>query len=331
MNERVGRAADVGRAILREVRAEDLPFMVGSIAYHAFVSLLPMLLLFMFVTSAVGTETLAAHIVELMGTYAPASAQPFVRSAIRRGSEGGVSLLGILALAWGTFKIFRTLDAAFAEIYDTERSTSLLDELRDGFVVLIALVLAVGVLGTLGSVIRIPAHVPFAGAVTAVLSVLILSVAFFPIYYVFPNVEVGVGEVLPGVLIAAIGWVALENLFGVYVMFSNKSETYGFLGVILLFIIWLYAAGFVLLLGTVVNAVLAGRTGDRDGPRGREGASPPESGPDPIGNADDFEAAVDRLVARARRGGLSGEEVARVLRERSGAAEGDRRARDEPS
>ena len=344
MGARSGRFVDTVRTVVREIRSEDLPFMVGSIAYHAFVSLLPMLLLFVLVVSAVGSEALAAHVVDLLGGYAPASARPFLRNAIRRGSEGGSSAVGIVALVWGTFKIFRSLDAAFAEIYDTERRRSLLDGVRDGLVVLVALVVAIAVLGVLGTYVTIPANVPFAGPLTVIVSVVTLSIAFLPMYYVFPNVDVSVGEVLPGVAVAAVGWVALENLFHLYVLFTDKSAIYGFLGVILLFIIWLYASAFVLLLGATVNAVLAGRTGDRSGEGVRSGSGA-ESPVDPAGatgnarderstgprSAEGFGAEIDRLVADARRNGLAAEDAERVLRKRADTVGGRGGERDDPA
>jgi membrane protein len=52
------RAVTVLRALVHEIRAERVTFMAGSIAYHAFVSLLPLLLLVLAAISAVGSTSL---------------------------------------------------------------------------------------------------------------------------------------------------------------------------------------------------------------------------------------------------------------------------------
>jgi membrane protein len=81
-------------------------------------------------------------------------------------------------------------------------------------------------------------------------------------YYVFPDVDLRVVEVLPGTVLAAVGLTALESLFRVYVALSSTGETYGVIGSVVVLVTWLYFNGLVLLLGVVVNAVLTNRTAD---------------------------------------------------------------------
>jgi membrane protein len=87
-----------------------------------------------------------------------------------------------------------------------------------------------------------------------------LLLAFFPIYYVFPDTHVTVREVLPGVVVAAVGWTVLQVGFQLYVTYAGQSEVYGTLGAVLLILTWLYLAGLLLLVGVAVNVVLSGRT-----------------------------------------------------------------------
>jgi membrane protein len=87
-------------------------------------------------------------------------------------------------------------------------------------------------------------------------------VAFFPIYYVFPDVDVTAWEILPGVVVAAVGWALLQGLFQIYVAHSTAGGTDIVTGIMLL-LTWLYFTGVVLLLGAVINAVRGGYTKQR--------------------------------------------------------------------
>ena len=66
MDARSSHLVRLGRAVVYEVRAENLTFMAGSIAYHAFVSLLPLLLLALAVATKVGNRDL-----EVRGKFGP--------------------------------------------------------------------------------------------------------------------------------------------------------------------------------------------------------------------------------------------------------------------
>ncbi len=319
MSGRLQRARSVGMAVVREARREDVTFIAASIAYHAFVSMLPVLLLLTLVLSTVGGEQFVDEVLELTATVLPEPGQGVVGTALRNASGNvGASLVGVVALVWGTVRIFRAMDAAFAEIYDTDRTTSLVGRAQDALVVLLALGAAAIVAVLFESLIEVPDAVPLAGLLDALLAVFGLAVAFFPMYYVFPNMDVSVREVVPGVLVAAVGWMALRWAFDLYVSVSSKPDVYGLLGTLLLLVIWLYVGGLVLLVGAAVNATLAGRDGAR-GPGGerRFGRQ--------VTDADSFEAGVDSLVREAADAGVADEEVGRVLRGRAERVEGGRR------
>jgi membrane protein len=158
---------------------------------------------------------------------------------------------------------------------------------------------AVGGAIVLGTVVRAPATVPGARLLNAVAAFLGLVVAFYPMYYVFPDLDVSVGDVWPGVVVAALGWVVLEGVFGIYVGFSSKAQHYGLLGTLILLVTWLYLGALVLLLGVSVNATLAGRNqGEPGGARGRR-----RFGRE-VTDRESFEHRLDRLVREAGEAGV---------------------------
>jgi len=312
MDEPIEGAYSLGRAVVAEARREDVTFIAASIAYHAFVSLLPVLLLATLMASTFGSEDLAALVFDLARGFLPETGREVVVEALANATASvGVSAVGLAALLWGTSKIFRAMDAAFAEIYDTEREVTLLGQLQDAAVVVVGLALAVGALVVLGSLVGVPRGVPFRGSFQALLSVAGLSVAFFPIYYAFPNADVSLSEVVPGVVVAAAGWVALEWLFGVYVSLSSAPDAYGLVGTLVVLVTWLYFGALVLLVGATVNATLAGRGSSRTDRRGKRRFGRA------VADAGAFEDHLDELVRAARDGDVPPEAIRQALRRRA--------------
>lgn len=310
MSGRFERARSGMQAVVHEMQCEDITFMAASIAYHAFVSMLPILLLLTLGVSMFESERFVATILEVTGVFLPETSQQIVADTIRNATgDMGLSVVSIGVLLWGTSKIFRAMDAAFAQIYDTKRNLSLLDQFRDALVVVLALAAAAAVAILLGSVVTVPDGMPFSWVLDGLVVILGLIVAFFPLYYVFPDIDVSVREVLPGVLVAAIGWAGLEWFFHLYASVSNKPDIYGLIGSLLLLVIWFYSGGLVLLAGAAVNATLAGRAGDpmtrrRDKRQfGRQ-----------VTDTESFEGCLDKLVAKASDANIPEGDIQRALR-----------------
>ncbi|MDL5363930.1 YihY/virulence factor BrkB family protein [Halalkalicoccus sp. NIPERK01] len=271
MNPSFGDAKSFVRSVAREVSEENVTFMAGSIAYQAFVSLIPLLALLFLAVAVVGDQSLASEVTGYTQSYLPPAAQSLLDGYIAGeagSSAGGAGVIGAVTLIWGTLKIFRGLDTAFSEIYDTVADNSFLDQLVDGLVVLATIAGAV-----IGAVVATTAfavfqEIPFIGLLNPLLLVIGLTIVFYPMYHRFPDVEgLSPKQVVPGVLVAAGGWTILQALFQVYIEYAGGGSTSGsdVIGAILLLLTWLYFSGLVLLLGAVVNAVIVGRTSDSAG------------------------------------------------------------------
>ncbi len=175
----------------------------------------------------------------------------------------GSSVFGLVVLVWSALKLFGGLNTAFAEIYEVDVDSSFTDQLRDGLVVLVSFVFAAAAIIVATSAFSAYSErVPFLGVLLPVVVAIGLVVALFPMYYVFPNVDVSPREVLPGVVVAAVGWALLQGVFQIYVTLSSGGGT-GLITGIMLLLTWLYFSGVVLLLGAVVNAVIEGYPAER--------------------------------------------------------------------
>lgn len=260
-DSRTDRWVGIGRAVVEEGRQQNLSFMAGSLAFYAFVSLLPLLLLVLIAATLFAGDTVVNYFLALTRLYLSPAGQNLIANAITdaAGWVGG-SFIGLVVLVWAAFQMFLGFDIAFAQIYGTEPAEQpIRTRVRDGLVVLFAFVLAlVAAVGTVAAFSLLP-DFSFSGAVDSLLLVCGLLVAFYPLYYVFPNVDVTSREVLPGAVLAAVGWALLQSLFQVYVSVTTLADVFGVIGGALLFLLWLYFGSLVLLVGVVLNVVLAGR------------------------------------------------------------------------
>ena len=275
----MSRVATVVRSVVALYRERDIPFLAGSVAYSAFVSLIPLLLLLLIAASVFGSEALRGYVVDVTSRYLAPDTVVVIEQSITRGADRvGFSLLGFVALLWSVLKVFRTLDKAFSELYSARIDAGIVEQFRDGTIVLGAMTAAVlamvavgalialgpgllgiaapdgaGSLGGVGSQLPLVRVASFPGLVVG------LTVAFLPMYYVFPDVEVSLREALPGAVFAAVGWTLLQAAFQVYVSLSSASRMYGAIGGVILLLTWLYFGAVAVLLGGATNVVLAGR------------------------------------------------------------------------
>jgi membrane protein len=257
----VDDATTLVRDIVAEFRERDVPFMAGSLAYSAFVSLLPFMLLVVLAVSWIGGEELVAVVLSLTRRYLSPAGQNVVFDALTHASgRFGLSVLGFLALSWGALTLFRRLDTAFAQLYGTDGRGSLRKQLTDALIVIAAMAGAMIAMLFAGLVFAMVPQIPFLGVLNVLFLIAALSAAFYPVYYVFPDVDIAPLEAVPGVIVSVVGWTLLQLLFQVYISISSTAELYGVLGGVLLLITWLYFASLIFLLGGVANVVLAGRS-----------------------------------------------------------------------
>jgi membrane protein len=263
----------IGKRVYAEFSEKNVTFMAAGIAYNAFVSLAPMLLLLLFVISVFGGG-LEDRIATVAGSWLPGPIANVVQQIFQgESSVAGASFVGLVVLIWGSLKIFRGLDTAFSEIYETEASNSIVDQLKDGLVVLVALAVAiVSTVGVTAVFAEFSDTIPFVGYLTPLVLVVGLAVAFYPMFYRFPDTKVGMDDVLPGVVFAAVGWAALQGLFQVYLTFQDPGSG-SFFGSVIVVVTYLYFSGLVLLLGAVINAVVGDHSSGTPGGIGQGATS----------------------------------------------------------
>lgn len=94
-----------------------------------------------------------------------------------------------------------------------------------------------------------------------VIAVAFMIIGFSLLYKYGPSFpkesKVSFKDTLPGSIFVSVGWIIASTLFAFYVNnFGKYSVTYGSLGGIIVFLIWLYISSIIIVLGGEVNATI---------------------------------------------------------------------------
>ena len=251
-------AGSIVRSVVDLIRNRNLTYLAAGIAYYAFVSIIPLILLAVAIASFVGGDAMADRVANMLSQQLSPSGRDVIRGALANtAGRGTASVVGFLTLTWSSLRLFRGIDQAFDEVYMDTLETSLLEQIRNAFVVVIGIALAIALVVVSGIVLSIlPVELPFANLFGTIVLLIVLMAAFLPIYYVLPPFEMTLREALPGAVFAAIGWVVLQIGFRIYATNAGQYAAYGVIGAALLFVTWLYFASIVVLVGAAINAVV---------------------------------------------------------------------------
>ena len=248
--------ASTVRSFVDTARDRDITFLAAGFSYYAFVSLIPMLILAVALSSLLGRSLVDPILAQIQSVSPPLAR--LVRNALMNSSGRlTAGVVSVVAIVWSAFKVFRGLANAFERVYDAAADVGIVEELKDAVVVLALVAVAVAVMAGVAAVSRLFAGVvPFPNLVTFVGGFVGLFLVFLPVYYVMPPLPVSLRHVVPGAAFAAVGWAVLHAFFVYYVANAGKYSAYGVLGGILLFVTFLYLFGVLLLAGAVLNVTL---------------------------------------------------------------------------
>jgi membrane protein len=286
------RSGSLGQTLKRtftEFSEDNLTDWAAALTYYAVLSIFPALLALVAIVGLVGDpQAITKEMTTLVSSIGPASAAQTFKGPIEgltksSGTAGILLILGIASALWTASGYVGAFMRASNVIYEVEEGRSFI-KLRPlqmlvtlVLVVLLALTLVALVLtgplaSKVGSAIGIGSS-----AVTiwdiAKWPVLLVVVTFMIalLYYSAPNAKLrGLKSILPGSLLAIIVWLIASAAFAFYVAnFGSYNKTYGTLGGIIVFLVWLWITNVAILLGAEVNAE---RERSRQLERGEPGA-----------------------------------------------------------
>jgi membrane protein len=242
----------------------------ASLAYYAFFSIFPMLLVFIVVGSFfVDTEVVQNQLLSMLQGVLP-GAEDLVIQNINQvlRLRGAVTFLALISLIWSSTSVFnilaRNINRAFphAQVLDfiKGRLRGLL--IFFGIALLLLLSLAASTLSGLIPAIEIPyndikLHETFIWQIGAFLvPVLFNWLMFWALYQWVPTVAVSRKASFLGSLIAGVAWVLLNNGFTWYLSsgLSQYQLIYGSLGTIVALLFWVYMTATIVLIGAHLTA-----------------------------------------------------------------------------
>jgi membrane protein len=258
----------------REFKEDNLTDWAAALTYYGILAIFPALLAFVSIVGLIGSSA-TEPLLDNIGKLAPGPAKEIFTSAIEnleksQGAAGILFIVGLAGALWSASGYVAAFMRASNAIYDVGEGRPIWKTLPTRLLTTIVLVLmlaalAVGVTFT-GGLAEEAGNVLGVGS-TAVtvwdiakwpVIVLIVITMFAVLYWAAPNVKHPKFRwVSPGGIVALVVWVLASAAFAFYVAnFGSYNKTYGALGGVIVFLVWLWISNIAVLLGAEFNAEL---------------------------------------------------------------------------
>jgi membrane protein len=293
-----GAWSDVLKRTWKEYKADDLTDLAAALTYYGVLAIFPMLIVLVSLLGLIG-HSATQPLIENLGKVAPGPTKEIFTSAIqniqkKQGAAGVLFIVGLAFSLWSASSYIAGFMRASNVIWDVKEGRPFYKTIPVRLVVTLITVLlltlsaiAVVVTGSLakqvGGVIGVGSSAVTVWDIAKwPVMVLFVSLMLSILYYASPNVrQPGFRWVTPGGVFAVLAWILVSAAFALYVAnFSSYNKTYGALGGIVAFLVWLWITNVVILLGAELNAEIErGRQIEAGHPADREPFLPPRDDP----------------------------------------------------
>jgi membrane protein len=278
------------------------------IAWQLLFSLFPMVIgILSIIGLLLRDPALQASIAAQITGQFPDQASDLVAIISETRDLGGIfGIISIVGLLWTGSNLFGTMATVFDRFYGAPDRTFVMQRVISFIMMAVYAVLvtvsvaSTSVTGLLVGISEevLPFQLPFfaflIGWAVALLSAVLM---FLALYRVVPNARIRVWHVWKGSVLAGVLFVALTQMFPLYLQFLGGSfAAYKALGVFLLLMTWFYFLGMILCAGALLNAILSGHL-----PSSAAGPAEPVPAPPPASQraAADASGAPMKVVAWA--------------------------------
>ena len=255
----------------KEFSADKLPHWAAALTYYGVLSIFPALLALVSILGLIGSSAIQP-ISDNLAKVAPGPAKEILTGALQGlQNGGGAGLLFIIALAgaiWAASGYISAFMEASNAIYDIEEGRPIWKKLplRIAITIVMLVLLAISALAVVltGPLAQQAGKLVGVGSAAVTIwdiakwPILVLIVAFMfaVLYYSAPNVkQPSLKAVMPGGILAVIVWIIASAAFAFYVAnFGSYNKTYGALGGVIVFLVWLWLTNIAILLGAEYNA-----------------------------------------------------------------------------
>jgi membrane protein len=261
---------------VREFRDDNLTDWAAALTYYAVLSLFPGLIVFVALIGLVGEYPKTTNaLLDIVDQVGPSSAVDTFRGPIedvvqQKGGAGALLGAGLLGALWSASGYIGAFMRASNSIYEVEEGRPFwkLRPLQVAVTILMVLLLTVVAIAlvvtgplaeAIGNVIGLGDTAVTVWGIAKWPALLVIVMGMFALlYYVAPNVKQPRFRWLsPGGIVAVIAWVLASAAFAVYVAnFGSYNKTYGTLGGVITFLVWLWISNLALLFGAELDAEL---------------------------------------------------------------------------
>jgi membrane protein len=257
-----------------EFSEDQLTDSAAALTYYGVLALFPAIIALVSIVGLIGNpQKIISDATKVVSSIGPASAVNTFKGPIQslvaaKSSAGIFFVVGILAALWSASGYVGAFMRASNKIYEVEEGRGFF-KLRPWqmlvtlalvilqVVVLVALVLTGPIARTVGNAVGIGHTAVTVWDIAKWPVLLILMITMFAtLYWSSPNAKLGgLKKVLPGAVLALVVWLVASAGFAFYVAnFGSYNKTYGTLGGVISFLVWLWITNVVLLLGAEFNA-----------------------------------------------------------------------------
>jgi YihY family inner membrane protein len=248
-------------AVVKKFGDDQAGNLAALVAYYGFFSLFPLLLVFVTVLGFVlqGNTRLEESILNSALAQFPVIGDQISRNVHSIRGSGLALSVGILGTLWGGLGVMQALQTAMNRVWDVpfrERPNFLKSRIRA--------LLMLGLLGvtTLFATVNAGVTAGGGGSLLATVMRYALSLAldlgtFMLAFRILTARKLSWGDVFPGAMVAAVGWVVLQAAGGYIVAHQLKSasQVYGVFAIVIGLLFWMSLGGQLTLYAAEVNVV----------------------------------------------------------------------------
>jgi membrane protein len=271
---RKGSLLETLKRTVAEFSEDELTDRAAALTYYGVLSIFPALIAMVAIVGLVmQPQTVTNALTDVVSSIGPASAVETFKGPIEQvtrssGTAGIMLIVGIAGALWTASGYVGAFMRASNVIYEVEEGRSIV-KLRP-LQMLVTLVLIIMLALVLVALVLTG---PLAEAVGSAIglgstAVTVWDIAKWPVllgvvmamvgllYYASPNAKLrGFKSILPGAVLAVVVWLLASLVFAFYVAnFGSYNKTYGALGGVVIFLVWLWLTNVAVLLGAELNA-----------------------------------------------------------------------------
>jgi membrane protein len=274
---------------VREFKEDNLTDWAAALTYYGVLSIFPALLALVAVLGLIGPSA-TQPLIDNLSAVAPGPAKQIVTSAITNlqkssGAAGVLFIVGIALAVWSASGYVAAFMRASNAIYDVGEGRPVWKTIPTRVLITVALLLmlaivAIGVTVTGGLATQVGKLLGIGDTAVTVWDIakwpvilVVVMTMFALLYWAAPNVRhPHFRWVTPGGIAGVLLWLVASAGFALYVAnFSSYNKTYGALGGVIVFLVWLWISNIAILLGAELNAETArGRQIEAGHPADRE-------------------------------------------------------------